>query len=154
MLRSALASALVVCSTVAVLGPPSEGNAEPIPCNTVLREPVLIFDYSSTAWSTYNEHLAVYSDGLVIISSSDRPNQMVTMSKQEVAGLRMSLERAGAFGMCDQSPAPFDAPVSTMTVFQGGALSRSHTFSFFGGGDYTKLREVVDGFIGDAVSTP
>ena len=154
MLRPTLASALVVTVSLAVLGPRSHGFDEPAPCDSIPRAPVLIFDMTATAWGSYNQHVAVYSDGLVISASSERPSSIATVGKAEVQGLREALARAGATGMCDQAQVIMDAPISTVTVFEGGAHARAHTFNFYGGGDYEKVREVVEAFVANAVAGP
>ncbi|MBK8179679.1 MAG: hypothetical protein IPK67_12490 [Planctomycetes bacterium] len=117
--------------------------------NTILREPVLVYEYAgSTLVAQIDRTLYVYGDGSLKLAEAEADSLGRCLRAQttprEVALLRQALFDAGAMGLCDDARRVMDVPLNTLTLFNGAQDARAHTFSYWiGDGNY----EAVDGLI-------
>ena len=159
MRRRAKWLAWLTVPALLALGPGPARADDPDP-NTVLREPVLHYDVTGVAWSTFvHRSLAVYSDGLVVCvegnptatpATSNRARARVKIvGPEETAQLLRELEQAGAFDLPDQWPAVMDTPTKTVTVYQGLGQDRlAHTYNYFiPMDDYAPVEDLLEGFL-------
>lgn len=122
---------------------------------TIRREPVVIFDVSGgTLLGPVAEHLAVYDDGFASYSQSsplDNPSVETRMlSPTAIQQLVLDLNAAGAHTLGDQTTTVTDVPLTTVTVFRGGADARAHTFSYWLG---SNAYSATQGVLADLIET-
>ena len=139
MSRSALALALLA----AVCAGPSPGAQKPESLDAIPRHPILVADTTgSTLLGFVHRHLTVYGDGHAFFAE-DGVAWTAQLDKSEVARLLDDLDSAGSWYLQDQTPTVMDVPLTTVTVLSDLPFGMSHSFSFYGGGAYARLQDVL-----------
>lgn len=139
MFRTTLALALFAAVCVA----PTPGAQKPESLDAIPRHPILVADTSgSTLLGFVHRHLTVYGDGHAFFAEDGRA-WTAQLDKSEVARLMDDLDGAGAWFLQDQKPIMMDVPLTTVTVLSDLPFAMSHSFSFYGGGAYGRLQDVL-----------
>lgn len=122
--------------------------------DTIDSHPVLLRTTSgSTLFGAVLQSIAIYSDGLVVVSEAHGSKgasaaTQVRVDPSLVEGLALSLREQGAFLECDEPPGPQDLPLTTTTVFGQGPDASSHTYSHrFGNDNQREIQSLVDDFL-------
>lgn len=99
--------------------------------------------------------LHVDSSGLVIMSEQNPAGggssaQMFHVGPDRVRALAIQLEELEADSLCDARTQVYDVPLTTVTVFSGGADSRAHSYSYWlAEGGQRLVEEEITRFIMD-----
>jgi hypothetical protein len=162
MRPTALLLSIAGCSALFAVAPHAQHSIQQSRhCNNSIRhEPLLLFEQSGgTLLGPVYRNLTVYSDGRATLTqdvsavfdaeaTTDTKVASVSLSPNNVAALWTILVDAGAFTLCDADAQVFDAPLNTVTIFDGRTDADAHTYSYWiGTGDHAIVDTVISHFI-------
>lgn len=148
----ALALLLALAIAAFTVGPAS---ATTISYGELDCEPLVDYDVSgSTFTGPVHQHLTVYSNGLVSVSSMSLTHvyaDSASVSAKRAETFNDELLAAGALELDDRWAEVADSPVTTVTVFNGSGENAAHNvFSFNSVGapqNYQAVVDLVESFI-------
>lgn len=134
---------------------------EPIPVNTWVVEPILVYDATGQTLSGVSHAtLKVYNNGLATIAKKfplfpfdpsyvEANAHTVGITEAEAEQLRLDLIAAGAATLGDNPNLVLDIPLKTVTFFERpGPRACSNTFSYWlASGAWSPVQTVIDDFI-------
>ena len=121
-----------------------------------MNEPVVMFSITGgTLTGSIHRQLSVYNNGFATIAKLDDGPIFGLSEDVDTAGVGpaaanqflLDLVAAGAVSLPDQQIFISDVPLNTLTILEGKQLALSRTFSYFGGGQYNNVQQIIDTFI-------
>lgn len=161
MIRLALCATLAAGALFAFAAPSAQSQDEIIapPFGAISNEPVVVYQVSGgTLTGTQFLSLVIYDSGFASVAINNQavfpvPGTTIDVQTKSVGPaavqrLMRSLTTAGAFELPDQPLAVSDVPLNTLTVLDGGADAKAHTFSYWlTSGDYAPIGAALDKFL-------
>lgn len=126
------------------------------PCDSITGAPLVSMEVSGgTLTGLIYARLSVSDDGIATYVAGGGMTQPMAATIQTVSvppsaiqQLQKDIRESHAFTLCDVATVVNDMPMTTVTVFSGGADARAHTFSYFfpAIGDNSKLHDALTKF--------